>query len=224
MTITVFQLLERLNREKPKNMKIPIGTIKEWVFEAMRKVESRAMFIEKTVVLEVKDGMVEIPKHAVYLKEVISEVAIMKKVDSMDYSIDNFASYYINGRYLYTNLPDGTKLELIIHSMPVDNMNNPLIKDDEYLIKAIISYILHMEARKMWMSDIFSERKYREYEREWLFYVRSAQSSLERPNKDTLRGLTFLQTPVSTWRDEVSVVRRNKRPSSDSPRVIEADK
>lgn len=220
----LYYIIERVNRDKPNSMVISPSEAKEWIFEALRKIESTRVFTRETVVREVEDGMIEIPHHAVYLRGLTSEEGIMEEADHLEHSTNNFNKYYRNGRVVHTTLGDGVRVEMYLLTLPVDEFNNPLIKDDEYVISALIAYILHKKSFKMWMSDQISGEKMRIYEQEWLFYVQAATASLEQPTTDSMRGWSFLHDPMSSYKDEI--IMENVRGTNDkySPKVIFGDR
>lgn len=223
MKLTIYQLLERINREKPNSVQLSPSDVKEWVVEALRKIESKKVFTEETIESVVKDGQILLPRHAVYLRTIISEFGIMQESDSLEHDTNNVSKYFINGRSAHVDLADGTKVELVCMVLPVDSFNNPYIKDDEYLISALISYVLYKKTKKMWMSDQISERKYREFESDWLYYVQSASSSLEMPSEDSMRGWTFLHDPMSSHKDEIVTQKQSTSGGRYTTRVIISD-
>lgn len=223
--ITIFQLLEKANREKPSNAKLNIGDVKEWISEAMNKISSKSLFTEDSVLLHVKDGRVTLPFHVAYIKEVLSKDGRLVKRDSMDHEIHNFNEYLINGRVISVGLPDDTPIEVRALTIPTDSSNNPLILNNEYLISALVNYILMRITGKMWLSDKIAETKFRHFEREWLFYVGSASNSLDMPREDEMLGWTFIHNPLSSFQDEIVMSGQTGRSINDryNPRYITSD-
>lgn len=109
-------------------------------------------------------------------------------------------SYQINGNIILTNLCDDQNIVLTYDSFPIDINGKPIIPDDVVYIEAMLAYTGYRMGYELWMMDRLAEAKYRELEREWLFYVNSAKTKMLMPSLDEMQSLVHqlqqnLQSP-----------------------------
>ncbi|MCK4500956.1 hypothetical protein KAU11_10705 [Candidatus Babeliales bacterium] len=172
-------LMDRLGMELPNtDFKLNEPHVKQWTYEALRKIASPYMQIKTEIELEVEEGKVQIPSTVNYIRTVkFNGIEPMSEVDSLiDIRYLNTRAYALNGMFLFTNFDSGSiTIETI--AFPVDEYERPLIQDNEYVIVAIISYIMSKISRKLWINNKIHEKVFREYEQDWLYYVNSATTS-----------------------------------------------
>lgn len=109
-------------------------------------------------------------------------------------------SYQINNNMILTNICDDSNIVLSYDGFPVDTAGDPLIPDDVVYIEAMLAYTGYRMAYELWMMDRFPEAKYRELEREWLFYVRSAEVKMRIPSLDKMQSLANQLQSITTSR------------------------
>lgn len=122
-------------------------------------------------------------------------------------------SYQLNGNILFTNICDDSNIVLDFDSFPVDSNGDPLTPDDTVYTEAMLAYIGYRMGYELWMMDRFPEAKYREMEREWLFYVNSAKTKMLMPSLDQMQSLANQQqTMVSSRMHHAAKFRLLNRP------------
>jgi len=97
-------------------------------------------------------------------------------------------SYYVQDGYIFTNLEEG-ELELSYTAFKTDANGYPMIPDEERYLKAVVAYCNQEIARRLWVADKIDERKFRMFEQEWLFYVKSAATKAHMPNLDRMESI-----------------------------------
>jgi hypothetical protein len=96
--------------------------------------------------------------------------------------------YRLNNNYIFTNFEEGS-VEISYTAFVTDDDGYPMVPDDERYIRALVAYCEYSIARKMFLQDKLTERKYAMLEQDWLFYVRSASSYAHIPNVDGAESL-----------------------------------
>lgn len=96
-------------------------------------------------------------------------------------------SYYVEGDYIFTNLETG-EVELSYTAFQLDSNGYPMIPDEERYIVAVVAYCNQQIARRLFVADKLDERKFRMFEQEWLWYVKSAASKAHMPNLDRMES------------------------------------
>ena len=108
--------------------------------------------------------------------------------NSPEASVGDSNNYKINDGWIFTNFEEGL-LEIAYEAFPVDANGYPMIPDDEGYLKAVESYISERIATRLWIQDKMSTEKKNHFEKEWLFYVRSAKTRAQMPSIDGMESL-----------------------------------
>lgn len=85
-------------------------------------------------------------------------------------------TYIIKDNYIETSSETAT-LELAYRAFRVDDNGFPMIPDIERIIEAVRAFITFRIDHKLWRLNKLDERVYRDSEREWLWYIGSAQNA-----------------------------------------------
>jgi len=102
--------------------------------------------------------------------------------------------YKLQGNYIFTAFEEG-KIEMAYKAFPVDNTTGlPVLQDDAKYLRGIISYIAERLALGMFFRDEISEKKYDIIQREYLFNIGAARSSIIMPDKSKM------QTLINRWK------------------------
>ena len=172
--------------------------IKEWLYKAMGLIGVLSVYEDKNTELtltedtDLKLSYVQMPSGIIQLNGVIDDCNRALIYSSALTGWDDRMSppsYQINGNILRTNLCDTHTITINYDSFPVDSSGNPTIPDDTVYIEALLAYIGYRMGYELWMMDRMVEAKYRELEREWLFYVNSAKTKMLMPSLDQSQSL-----------------------------------
>lgn len=195
--ISFNSILERVNRDKPEQATYKITDAKEWLWEAVKKIGGENSYTKSEITLKVEDGKALIPNYVQSIRNVrgTNGEIMAQTEDSLDDDIYNIHKYTINGRYLFTNYSAGNLVVQTL-SFPVDELGNPKIENNVYVIAAVQSYLIERMARKMYMSGKIAERVYLMLEKEWLFYVKAASNSINIPSLDSMEDWRVLHNMI----------------------------
>ncbi len=92
-------------------------------------------------------------------------------------------SYIIKDSFIEINQATAT-LELAYKAFAIDDDGFPMIPDIERVIEAIRAFITYRTDHKLWRRNKLRESVYRDSEKEWLWYVGSAQTALRIQSPD----------------------------------------
>lgn len=87
-------------------------------------------------------------------------------------------------------------LELVYTAFMIDENGFPMIPDVERVINAVGAYITFRVDHKLWRKNKLDVQVYRDSEREWLWYIGSAQNALRIINAERRRVWTKYWTQV----------------------------
>jgi hypothetical protein len=104
-------------------------------------------------------------------------------------------TYVIKNGYIEVSEETAT-LELAYTAFTVDEDGFPMIPDNERVIEAVRAFITFRMDHKLWRLNKLAEAIYRDSEREWLWYVGSAQNALRLMNPERRKIWTKYWTQV----------------------------
>lgn len=96
--------------------------------------------------------------------------------------------YYINDAYIVTSFEEGC-VTVSYTGTKVDEDGFPMIPDEVTYKKALKAYCQMMLDRKDWRRQRLSEAVYRDSQRDWEWYVRSARGKAQMPNIDKMESI-----------------------------------
>ena len=181
----------------------------EWVGEAIMKIGVPYAYIEKVTngttlmpdPIVITDYVGTLPTDLVVIRGVrehdsgvplINESGTFRTTAESNNLVDangsTMAAYRTEDGLIYVNFESG-ELEISYLAFQTDMNGYPMIPDDERYISAVKSYVMYMIAYRMWLQDKLATEKYREIERNWLFYVNSAKTKAHMPDFDGMEAL-----------------------------------
>lgn len=98
------------------------------------------------------------------------------------------ATYKINDNYIFTSFKTG-KVYIAYKSFPVDQDGFPKIPDNIKFKKAVESYIRYKIDYRMWRKGDIEDKIYKDSEKEWLWYVGAASTSMRILSIDQMESL-----------------------------------
>lgn len=174
--ITIDSLLERINRHSIPGGYWNLEEIKEWVYDAIRKLDDKQSTIKAEVDLEIIDSRVKIPADVETIQQVIlTEEDTRLQEILYDRQLDS-STYIINAGYIYVDFETGL-ITLQYYTIPVDENNRPLIPDNNYYISGIEAFVLFMIGKRAYWQGKILERQLSMLEQEWAFYNIAAPAS-----------------------------------------------
>lgn len=104
-------------------------------------------------------------------------------------------TYVIKDRIIDISEETAT-LELAYTAFMIDENGFPMIPDVERVIEAVRAFVTFRADHRLWRKEKISERIYRDSEKEWLWYVGSAQNALRIMNPERRKMWTKIWTQV----------------------------
>ena len=102
---------------------------------------------------------------------------------------ESFASYKIQGEYIYTNFPAG-KLHIAFTCIPVDSDGIIMVPDRSSIIKAMEYSIIREWYARKWIAKKIDYNVYKEMDREKMWYVGKASTDFMLENIDKRQSLS----------------------------------
>jgi len=172
--VSLFDIIERVQRLLPTFVQINISDAKEWTYEAIRTIGGRYTNIPEVLELTVENGRCKVPSYVEAVRGVSCNNIPLTYTPILNPAL--MYQYTIVQGYIYSDIQSGTIL-VYISIFPMDNDGNPLIPDLGYYVKAVTHYIAERLAFKLYLEDKLTERKYNLLQQEWIFYCGSAKAS-----------------------------------------------
>lgn len=203
--VSINRVLEEVYMNEEYAQELDWGDAITWTGKALRLIGAPAVYIEKVTGNSILTPHITITDHRGSLP--IDFVSAMEggirdqETKQVLYpSSDSFRSrmaiqdddpenqpvgitYVIKDRYIETS-EDSMTVEMAYKAFMVDDDGFPMIPDNEKVIEAIRSFITYRTDHRMWRNKRLDENVYRDSEREWLWAVGAAQTSLRILNQD----------------------------------------
>jgi len=197
--VSIDRILEEIYASEGYAQELDWGDALMWTGKALGLINAPALYIEKTTGnslvtpnITVEDYRGELPVDFVTIMPGGVRDAETKQV--YDHSSDSFRTasaitkeeagniqsrltYIIKNNYIETSVQE-TTLEMAYRAFMIDDNGFPMVPDNERVIEAVRSYITFKTDHKLWRLGKLSENVYRDSEKEWLWYVGSAQNAL----------------------------------------------
>lgn len=196
---SIHRVIENVIRDTGFTTEINWVDVAEWVYIAMELIGVTNAYVRKITdgndgnpePIEIIDYKGNLPSdfhQIIAVRDYNTKIALSES-SSLFFNSNNRAfstfsehSYKISNDLIFTSFESGS-LEIEYWAFPIDEDGLPLIPDDVTYLKAIESYITERIARKLMIQDKMDFNKYRLFEREWAYYVNSANT------KDSLMSL-----------------------------------
>lgn len=174
--IGIDSIIEKVNRHPIPGAKWNIDEIKEWIYEALTKINTPQSRIKEIIKLDITDNKVKVPAEVEVIERIINEDdESIIQLNLLDRELkDN--TYISNGGFLYFNFITG-RISLHYYTSPVDDDGSPLIPDNDYYISAIEAFILYNIGRRAFWEGKILQNQLLMLEQEWLFYLPAAIAS-----------------------------------------------
>jgi len=204
---SIDRVIENVIRDTGFADEVDFVEIIEWAYRAMELIGAPQIYITKVTdgnkndnhpdPIVVTDYRGELPcdiHRIIQIREWCNRGSIPAATsdfiissNSPEYSVGG-NNYKINDGWIFTDFKDGL-LEIAYEAFPVDGNGYPAIPDDERYLSAVESYISFKIAKRLWIQEKMSTEKKNDFEKEWLFYVRSAKTRAQMPNIDEMETL-----------------------------------
>lgn len=176
--VGIERIIEEVNRVKIPNTYWNIDEIKEWTYRALSFIDTKLANIKASTIIEIIDNKGLIPPNVEIVDKVILEDSngdkeLHKILPTQEL---NDSNYDVNTGYIYVNFAEG-KVTLNYFTTPVDDQGNPLIPDDVYYIKAVVSFIRYRLGERAYWQNKILERQLNMLETDWYFYLPAARAN-----------------------------------------------
>jgi len=212
----VREVIEGLYRDYGHQEELDLWDMIEWCGEALDLIGAHQQYVTMVEDWQVCNYRYALPCNLISLNQISYNGFPLKYaagvfgpasnaddstyvIDGEEVSSDNFPRYnaeqvnmdhryYINAAYLVTSFEEGC-LMVSYTATKVDEDGFPMIPDDILFKKALKSYCQMMLDRKDWRRQRLSEAVYRDSQRDWEWYVRSARGKAQMPNIDKMESI-----------------------------------
>ena len=107
---------------------------------------------------------------------------------SPDMQLQSTLTYGLDSNYIWTSFRSG-RVELAYKAFPTDENGLPMIPDNPKYIEAAAAYIRMKIDYRLWRRGQIRPDVYAESQREWMWYVGAAGTSMRTPNIDKMEGI-----------------------------------
>ena len=179
-------IIERFNKVKIQGGSFNEEELLEWTYEALQEINNRENLINIKEILHLRENKVKLPFEIQNILKVEDANNTQLHESYNGFELKQPDDYIINNGYLYTNAI--SPITIYYSTIPLDENDRPLIPDENYLIKAIISYLrFKVGERAFWAGKILNVQ-YNLLKQDWLWNLPSAQHTpkmriLEDPTK-----------------------------------------
>ena len=157
--VSLRHIIERLNRVKLPEQEFNISDIKEWCYQALRRIGIKQQSIATDEVIEIIDSVGKLPSNyetVIDVYEYESGYCLMP-LNPNDYF--KTMSYKIQSGYIYTDFEEG-KVYLHYYALAIDSEGLPLIPNTEYNISAVEAFLRFKLGEQLyWQRKIVAQEK-----------------------------------------------------------------
>jgi len=104
-------------------------------------------------------------------------------------AVNNDKTYILKAGYIEVNEED-TVLELAYKAFMIDDRGFPMIPDNERVIKCVAACITYHTDHRLWRKNKISSQVYDHSQKEYLWYIGSAQNAMRIPHPDKKESWT----------------------------------
>jgi hypothetical protein len=203
--VSINRVLEEVYQNEGYAHDLDWGDAISWAGKALALINAPALYLTKKTGLDTITPHIECTDHRGVLPVDFVEIMVNGVKDSTTGQIYTYSgnvnetygspTYVIKDGYIDISEETAT-LELEYTAFKVDENGFPMIPDVERVIEAVRSFITFRMDHKLWRLNKLSEAIYRDSEREWLWYVGSAQNALRLMNPERRKIWTKYWTQV----------------------------
>ena len=214
--INIREVIEGLYRDYDHQEELDIWDLVEWCGEALDLIGAHQQYINIVEDWQVCDYRYPLPCNIISLQQISYKGLPLKYAASIfgpanregsntnilngeNVEANNFPQaitdetvldhrYYINDAFLVASFKEGC-LTVSYTGTKVDEDGFPMIPDEVTYKKAIKSYCQMMLDRREWRRQRLSEAVYRDSQRDWEWYVRTARGKAQMPNIDKMESI-----------------------------------
>jgi len=147
-----------IRRFRLREWQFDIEELAEDVAEALKLIGAASVFWEKVATLTVNNKVARIPKDCEFIKNLIPENTYYREI----------------GQFIELDKADGTTIDAVYQSMPIDERGFPLVPDSPEVREAVMWYL----ARNLVLQGEIKVIPYNVAEGEWNWRCSSARASL----------------------------------------------
>lgn len=198
--VSIDHVVERVYMLGLPPQEIDKSEVAEWVYEAMSFIgvpNAYELIVtngegDNPDPVVIDDHRGELPCNVYQVnsvREYNNKIAMTEAVGNFKpgYNTDNSTSdpyaYYLNDNYIFTGFGEG-KVEMSFLGMPTDQYGLPKIPDNVAYIRSVTLYAAVQIARRLYIQDKLSERKFEKINQDYLWSVGSAKGRARMPSLD----------------------------------------
>lgn len=213
---SIKNVVEGLYRDYGSQEELDLWELVEWCGEALDLIGAGNQYVTMVTDLTVADYRVALPINLYNINQISYDGVPLKYaagvfgpstnldgdsaiMNGQEVNDDNFPQrggdeiflehrYYTNDAYIVTSFESGT-ITVSFTGTKLDDDGFPMIPDEVTYLKAIKSYCQTMLDRREWRRQRLPEAVYRDSQRDWEWYVRSARGKAQMPNIDKMESL-----------------------------------
>jgi len=108
----------------------------------------------------------------------------------------DYFTYELSGGYIITGFETGSVV-MAYTAIPLDSAGDPMVPDNERIIRGVVFGVAEPIAARMWMSDQLSTEKFNYISQQACWYMASGQNAAHIPNLDKMQSMSNM------WSDPV---------------------
>lgn len=214
--INIREVIEGLYRDYDHQEELDLWDLVEWCAEALDLIGAHQQYVNMVEDWQVCDYRYSLPCNLISINQISYNgvplryaAGVFGPADSTDITAtvlngddvnsDNFPQadteeitmehrYYINDAFLIASFEEGC-LTVSYTGTKVDEDGFPMVPDEVTYKKALKSYCQMMLDRRDWRRQRLSEAVYRDSQRDWDWYVRTARGKAQMPNIDKMESI-----------------------------------
>jgi hypothetical protein len=214
--ISVKEIVEGLYRDYGSQEELDLWDLIEWCGEALDLIGAHTQYVNIVEDWQVCDYRYALPCNLISINQISYKGFPLKYaagifgpadstndtkyfLDGEEVTEENYPlsetetstvdyRYYINDAFLVSSFEEGC-LTVSYTGTKVDEDGFPMIPDEVTYKKALKSYCQMMLDRKEWRRQRLSEAVYRDSQRDWEWYVRTARGKAQMPNIDKMESI-----------------------------------
>jgi hypothetical protein len=203
--VSIFRVMEEVLQNEGYAHEFDWGDVLSWVGKALGLIAAPAIYSTKVTGQDPLTPHIICSNYRGYLP--VDFVSILTDgvrdsdtkriyVHSNNVSKNYGSPTYVIKENLIDISDENAILELAYTAFMIDEHGFPMVPDNERVIEAVRSFVTFRIDHKLWRKEKISERIYRDSEKEWLWYIGSAQNALRLFGPERRRMWTKVWTQV----------------------------
>ncbi|KKP52083.1 MAG: hypothetical protein UR43_C0015G0019 [candidate division TM6 bacterium GW2011_GWF2_33_332] len=185
--VSVYRVIEEVYQNEGYAHELDWSDAISWIGKALGLIAAPAIYQSKITGLDILTPHVECVDYRGNLPIDFVEILVNGVRDSTSKQIYTYSgnvnkdygspTYVVKDQYIDISEETAT-LELAYKAFMIDDHGFPMVPDNERVIEAVRAFVTYRIDHKLWRKDKISDKVYSHSEKEWLWYVGSAQNSL----------------------------------------------